>query len=190
MRIKRPAPAPSVEEVDSAETSQKETDVTDLQRTIAECEFRIKTLDLEIDREVGKRVALFMQTIEHELAKREMAICSQLIEFFYHAPFWEMERVTKRDMQPGESFYNPHELFRRRLAQGWRWVGQFFDEKSGDRYDLFLRPKNLPGYYDKIEEFYSKFKADRAKQSTAAKAPLLVKKRVVVSNQVSKTKTK
>lgn len=188
MRIKKKhEPVDDCEEVESAEESQKGLDLNDLQRLLAECEVRIATINEQIDMEVNRRVTAFMANIREELRSYEMSTCSRIIEYFQQAPLWEVDRVNKTKQQPGENFYNPHELFRRKCAQGWRWVGQFFDEKQMERYDLFIRPKDLPKHLGDLEKFYSEFRDAKDKLSAAQSAPSKSVKKVVVK-LASKTK--
>lgn len=166
-----------VEEVESAENVQKESDLGELQRVVAECEVRIATINEQVDDEVKRRVDKFMTGIAVELDAREQAICSRIVEFFHQAPFWEVMKVSKSTHGGSSGFHNPYLLYKKFTAQGWRWIGQYFDEQAMERYDLFLRPKNLPGYFDRVEEFFAKFKVDRDKHSAAVSAPA---KKVVV----------
>lgn len=190
LKAKKPAPPPEAvecEEVESAEESQREIDVNDLQRVLAECEVRIATINEQIDLEVKRRVTNFMASIHDELRAYELSTVSRIAEFFQQSSLWEVERINKTKQQPGEQFYNPHELFRRKCAQGWRWVGQFFDEKQMERYDLFIRPKDLPKHLGDLEKMYLDFRDAKEKQSTAQSAPSKSAKKVVVK-LASKTK--
>jgi hypothetical protein len=72
-------------------------------------------------------------------------------------PMWEVLKVTKNDVGAGP-FYSPADHFIKLTKQGWKWVGNYFDEESKERYELFLREKNLPQRYEDMLRLYKEFK--------------------------------
>lgn len=163
--------APVVDEVGDIETEQREADLSDLQRTLAETEARLDNLNLEIEAKVTERVQQALSSISPFLVQAEFRITEKLIEFFQQLPEWEIQRVTREDVG-ASNFYSPYEYFKNMINRGWRYMGRHFDETSKQNYELFMRPKKLPARLKDFMKFYEEFskKADTPASKTLAEA--------------------
>jgi hypothetical protein len=150
------AAPPVVDEVESAEASVKESDVNELQRVLAEVEYRLENIKGSVEVEIDKRVNDAINRVGEYLAAAEMRMFSRMSEFFMQNPLWEIHKLTKANTGAG-NFYNPYKEYQRLISQGWKWMGRHFDPEKMESYDLFIRQKKLPEYKEQVVKLYKEF---------------------------------
>lgn len=164
MKIKKksaPKPEPEeqlIEEVPSAEESQKEYDLNEMQRTLAECENRITAINATVEEAVLAKVREITETVRSHIHEMEEQVFVRLVDFFQMMPAFEVTKVSKADVGHNNA-NNPYQQFRKLASQGWSWVGNFYDEQAKERYDLFMRRKSAPLTLEKLMEVYEEYRA-------------------------------
>lgn len=157
---------PEIEEIEQPSTEEH---VKELEAALASAEVRLRQLQDEID---VKADALVREKLRNTyegftsfLAAAEQRILEKIITFLNANPGWETKKVTKSTV--GSEFYDPAKYFQTVLSQGWRWIGQGFD--NTERYDLFIRPKKSSIERDALLKMYAEFHAKQAKAAKASK---------------------
>lgn len=177
-----PVPEKFIDEVQSVEDMIQEASVTDLQKDLAEAEWRLDNLAAVVESEVEARVQKFMSAMGGYLAAAELRMFSRMSEFFMQNPLWEIHKLTKALTGAGD-FYNPYAEYKRLTNAGWKFMGRHFDPNKMEAYDLFVRQKELPQYLEKIKDYYKEFQDRQNPVTLSAKRPTGVKSKATITNK-------
>lgn len=167
-----------IEEIPEVPIEEK---MRDIEVSLANAEARLRSLDSEIDTKADKLLREKIQAtydgFGNFLMAAEMRILNRLLEFIKANPLWEYKQVSKTSV--GSEYYNPASFFPQLLAQGWRWIGQGYDMARSEKYDYFIRPKQMKteqaALIKMYEDFHSAEKAKPKQLSEKAKPKVKLK---------------
>lgn len=178
------AEVPDIEVAESLDESTRELELNELQRTLANCELRIRDIDVSLQAEIDRQVSLALAKIEQGVYRMEEHIVQKIFNFIQAAPLWEVMKVTKTNVGPSD-FYSPYEYMRKLLAQGWKYFGNYYDENSKERYDMLMRPKDMPTNWDAVLKLYEQY----GKTNKPGEAALADVKKAAAKTRAAKLKT-
>lgn len=148
-------------------------------KSIATREDQIVT---SITKKVQDQIAVHLDYVETQTFYR-------VLEFFKSSPLMDLKKVSRAEL--GDS---AHSVFCTLLRQGWRYMGDYFDAATQDRYTLLCRPQQGITNRDQWLAAYRDFNNAQAAKGISsysplppAKAPTGVKKGIAV--KLSKPKS-
>lgn len=144
MKIKKhttkPAPEPEEQSV--------QEQMTHLFSELASINERILGFTDELDKELQRRLAPRLDEAGDMFYRMRCEIAQELIQFFQHAPLWELHVVDKSANSLGVTHV------RKLYADGWRYIRTAYE--NGRTLEIYHRPC-MPADPNQFEKLYTSF---------------------------------